>query len=139
MKYGNIILEKREYVYLKRILNITSYTQDVAVQKSVQRLVKELENAQVLDEQDMPLDVIRFNSIVTVKTSALWEREFQLVIPTDEDLKQNKISVLKPMGTALIGYAQSDVIEWDLPAGTQQLQILNVMRDANYSPIDITI
>lgn len=139
MKYGNLILEKREYVYLKRILNISGYAQDSIIQKSLQCLTEELKSAQVMNEEDMPPDVIRFNSMVTVKTGVQWQREFQLVIPTDDNLSQNKLSVLKPMGAALIGYAQDDVIEWEFPSGMQQLQIVAVKRDTSQSMINVPI
>ena len=66
MKYGSLILEKKEYVYLKRILNVSGYATDFEVQKSLLKLSKELKSAHIVDEEEMPNDVIRFNSKVTV-------------------------------------------------------------------------
>lgn len=47
----------------------------------------------------MPTDVVRFNSIVTIATEGGWRKNFQLVKPSDGDLKNNKLSILTPMGT----------------------------------------
>jgi len=49
MKYENLILEKKEYVYLKRILNISGYSKDFKTQRSLQRLFDELTTAQIVD------------------------------------------------------------------------------------------
>ena len=74
MKYGSLILEKKEYVYLKRILNISGYTEDVETQKSVQRLIEELKSAMIVDEMDMPEDIVRFNSSVLVSSDKGWKK-----------------------------------------------------------------
>lgn len=136
MKYGSLILEKKEYVYLKRILNISGYTKDFEVQKSLQRLSDELKSAHIVDEAEMPEDVIRFNSKVTVVSDKGWEKELQVVTPMDKDVKQNKISILTPMGSALIGYSKDDTIIWDFPSGKQHLKITNTSHEQMYSELD---
>jgi len=123
MKYGSLILEKKEYVY------ISGYAEDFETQKSLQRLSKELKNAQIVNEADMPEDVIRFNSKIMVISENGWEKAIQLVIPPDRDAKQNKISILTPMGAALFGYSEGDAIEWDFPSGEQKLKIIRVIQE----------
>jgi len=129
MKYGSLILEKKEYVYIKRILNISGYAEDFETQKSLQRLSKELKNALIVNEADMPEDVIRFNSRIMVNSENGWKKTIQLVIPPDRDAKQDKISILTPMGAALFGYSEGDAIEWDFPSGEQKLKIITVAQD----------
>ncbi|MBW2938037.1 GreA/GreB family elongation factor [Aureisphaera sp. CAU 1614] len=128
MKYGSLIIEKKEYVYVKRVLNISGYAEDFETQKSLQRLSDELKNAQIVDEEEMPEDVIRFNSRIMVYSENGWERVIQLVIPSEKDTKQSKISILTPMGAALFGYSEGDSIEWDFPSGKQQLKIVTVAQ-----------
>ncbi len=128
MRYGSLILEKKEYVYLKRILNISGYAEDFQTQKSLQRLSDELKNAQIVDEADIPEDVIRFNSKIMVYSENGWEKTIQLVIPSEKDNKEDKISILTSMGAALIGYSEGDVIEWDFPSGRQQIKIVTVLQ-----------
>ncbi|QNJ99132.1 GreA/GreB family elongation factor [Constantimarinum furrinae] len=139
MKYGSLILEKKEYVYLKRILNISGYAEDFETQKSLQRLSEELKNAQIVDEEDMPKDVIRFNSKVMVYSENGWEKTIQLVIPSDKNAKQDKISILTPMGAALFGYSRGDTIEWDFPSGKQQIKIVTVSQENAKNQSEISI
>lgn len=139
MKYGSLILEKKEYVYLKRILNISGYAEDFETQKSLQRFSEELKNAQIVDEADIPQDVIRFNSKITVYSENGWEKTIQLVIPSEKDAKQDKISILTPMGAALFGYSEGDTIEWDFPSGKKQLEIVAVKQDEKQLKIEIPI
>ncbi len=136
MKYGSLILEKKEYVYIKRILNISGYAEDVETQKSLQRLSKELKNAQIIAEADMPEDVIRFNSKIMVYSENGWEKVIQLVIPSDKDAKKDKISILTPMGAALFGYSEGDSIEWDFPSGKQKLRIVTVTQVESQNKIN---
>lgn len=139
MKYGSLILEKKEYIYLKRILNISGYVDDHETQKCLMKLSEELKTVCIVDEKDMPNDVIRFNSIVKIVFNNGVEKTVQLVIPMDKDVKNNKISVLTPMGTALIGYSQDDSIIWDFPKGKQQITIIDVDQCKTYNGFDIVM
>lgn len=139
MKYGSLIVNKKEYVYIKKILNITSYAQDLQTKKSLQRLIDELKNAQIVNDDEMPKDVIRFDSKIMVRSETGWEKSIQLVIPSNKDAKQDKVSILTPMGAALFGYAEGDKIEWEFPSGPQVLQIISVVQDENQKKAEIQI
>lgn|SRR5690606_14985543 len=139
MKYGNLILEKGEYVFLKRLVNLSSYYGDSTQRKSIQKLAGELEHAQIKDEADMPHDVIRFNTWITVGSGKGWRKKFQLVLPKNSDAKADKISVLTPMGAAVVGYAEGDFVVWDFPAGQQQIAILKVEQEGNPINIDMIL
>ncbi len=136
MKYGNLILEKKEYVFLKRLLNVSNYYQDQNTKDSLKKLSQELAHAIIYDNEEIPEDVIRINSIVSVK-SGTWQSEFQLVIPTERNMSANKISILAPMGSAVIGYALGDSVDWNFPKGTKQLTIIGVKQAEK--PIDIDV
>jgi len=137
MKYGSIILEKKEYVYLKRILNISGYAEDHETQKCLMKLAEELKTAHIVDEEEMPKDIIRFNSKVTLVLENGIEKELQLVIPSERDIKHNKISILTPMGSALMGYSMDDTIIWDFPAGKQQLKIIGVKQVGKFTALEV--
>ncbi|MFC5195856.1 MULTISPECIES: GreA/GreB family elongation factor [Bizionia] len=129
MKYGSLILEKKEYVVLKRLLNLSINYKEDTRKYSVKRLEAELQNAVISDEELVPQDVIRFNSVVTVATDDGWENTFELVTPNDKNYQNNKVSVLTPMGSAVMGYAQGDVIDWEFPGGIKKLRIVNVKQN----------
>lgn len=139
MKYGSLILEKKEFVYLKRILNISGYTEDHETQKCFMKLADELKTAHIVNDEDMPDDVIKFNSIVTLVFENGLEKTLQVVIPSERDIKQNKISVLTPMGSALIGYSKDDTIIWDFPTGKQHLKVVNVKQEKSLSESNLTM
>ncbi|EDM44910.1 transcription elongation factor [unidentified eubacterium SCB49] len=128
MKYGSVIIEKKEYVFLKRILNISGYAADFEIQKSFKRLNEELKTAIIVDEEEMPTDVIRFNSQVLISTKNGWKKEFQIVSPALKDVKADKISILTVMGAALFGYAQGDTVEWEFPTGKNLITIEKVAQ-----------
>jgi regulator of nucleoside diphosphate kinase len=129
MKYKNLIVEKKEYVILKRVLNISGYQQDLTLRKAVGKLSRELESAKICDEIDMPSNVVRFNSEVTIVSENGWQKKFQLVLPKSSDVKNNKISLLSPMGAAVMGYAEGDSLIWEFPSGEQTLTIKKVEQE----------
>ena len=96
---------------------------DIQVRKSLDRLYKELETADVRKEEDMPNDVVRVCSIVDVGMPAGSKKGLQLVMHADADVKQNKLSVLSVLGSALIGYRQGDRVIWRLPQGDQTITL----------------
>ncbi|MGM5469820.1 GreA/GreB family elongation factor [Flavobacteriaceae bacterium LMO-SS05] len=139
MKYGSLILEKKEYVYLKRILSNSGYVVDYEIQKSLLKLSDELKTAHILDEEEMPKDAVRFNSIVTVTSAEGWEKSIQIVRPSERDVKNNKISILTPMGAALFGYSVDDTVVWDFPTGIKELKITEVAQETHNKNFDILI
>lgn len=50
-----------------------------------------------------------------------------MVFPSEADIKANKISILAPIGTAILGYKAGDLIEWPVPAGVKTLRIETVL------------
>lgn len=81
-------------------------------------LEAELERAEVVDPQDVPPDVVTMNSTVRFRIeSSSEEFGLTLVYPKDVDAKGGTISVLAPVGSALLGLSQGDEIEWPGPGG----------------------
>jgi len=126
MKYGEIIVEKKEFKILKNIMSMAHYHKDASYRASIEKLNKELNAAKIVSNKDMPGDVIRFNSTVTIQTAYDVSKTYQLVTPERSDIKLNKVSVLAPMGLALFGYAKGDEILWQFPAGESAIKIIDV-------------
>lgn len=96
--------------------------------KHLQVLEEELRKAEVVAARNIPRDTVTMNSKVRVKDLDTGiETIYHLVFPGEADVKQNRISVLAPIGTALIGYAVGDVIQWHVPAGTKKLRIEEIL------------
>ena len=94
-------------------------------------LLVELDRASVVPSEQVPADVVRMGSHVRYRTSDGDEREVELVYPADADIDCNRISVLTPIGAALIGLAKGQSITWQTRAGRRQvLTVLNVAEQA---------
>ncbi len=92
-------------------------------------LEDELSHARVVSAEKVPKGVITMNSTVRLKDLDTGEEKiYTLVFPGETKTMPGSVSVLAPIGTALIGYREGDVIEWDVPAGTRRLKVLEVMR-----------
>ncbi|MBA7509865.1 Regulator of nucleoside diphosphate kinase [subsurface metagenome] len=94
----------------------------------LKKLEGELNRGKVVKSKGIPKDVITMNSKVRLKDLATREEMiYSLVFPDSADPDQNKISILAPIGTALLGYKVGDVIEWKVPARLRKLKVLEVL------------
>ena len=81
-------------------------------------LESELARAEIVEPEDMPSTVVTMNSTVRFRMTASSEEfTLTLVYPKDIDSNSDKISVLAPVGSALLGLSQGDEIEWPAPGG----------------------
>jgi regulator of nucleoside diphosphate kinase len=95
----------------------------------LRELRAELERAVVVDPRDIPPGVITMNSVATVFDIVGGDRrDITLVYPREAEPAAGRISVLAPLGTALLGYRQGDEVEWLMPGGMRRLRIENVRR-----------
>jgi regulator of nucleoside diphosphate kinase len=93
-------------------------------QEYLDALEGELERAHIVPQTEVPDEVITMNSVVRLRDLDTDEvDQFQLVYPADADMAQHRISVLAPVGTAILGYQRGDVIEWPVPAGLRRLRV----------------
>lgn len=76
------------------------------------RLLGELERAKVVDDAKVPEDVIRMGSHVTYRTNDDKDVSVTLVYPADANIEEGKISVMTPIGTALVGLRKGQSITW---------------------------
>jgi regulator of nucleoside diphosphate kinase len=88
----------------------------------------ELLRAEVVDPTQVPPDVVTMNSrVVYVDEDSHETREVTLSYPKDASLEQGRVSVLAPVGAALLGLSVGQEIEWPAPGGKhKRLRILSV-------------
>jgi regulator of nucleoside diphosphate kinase len=97
----------------------------------LQALRGELQRAHIVPAGKVPPDVITMNSRVLLYDLELREtEEYTLVYPEDADITLDRISVLAPVGTAILGYRVGDVVEWYVPAGLRRLRVEAVVQQA---------
>jgi regulator of nucleoside diphosphate kinase len=94
----------------------------------IKDLELELEKAAVVDPGSVPADVITMNTKVLLRFDDTSEDTvYTLVYPSDSAIHENKISVLSPIGTALLGYQAGDVIHWKIPDGTARIEVREIL------------
>jgi regulator of nucleoside diphosphate kinase len=87
-------------------------------------LAEELDDAEVVEPGEVPEDVVTMRSRVRVLDLVSNEpADYTISYPIEADLQSGRLSVLAPIGTALLGYREGDVIEWPVPGGVRVLKI----------------
>lgn len=113
----------------KRLIDLILEAQSGEYRNSVylDQLRGELERAQIVAPQEIPGEVITMNSTVALTDLDTGEEEtYTLVYPENTDTTQGKVSILAPIGTAMLGYRVGDVFEWEVPAGKRRLKVTKI-------------
>ena len=91
-------------------------------------LKEELDRANIVLPKDIPHDAVTMNSRVRLSDMGKAEKlVYTLVFPRDADAATGRISVLAPVGTAILGCRVGDIIEWLVPAGKRKLKIEEIL------------
>lgn len=115
---------------LERLRKLLLDAQSTNYRKSeyLERLQMEINRAEVVLPKDVPSDVVTMNSTVCIEDLDTQEEEiYTLVFPENADLAQGKISILAPIGTAMLGYEVGDSFEWEVPAGKRRLRVKRIL------------
>jgi regulator of nucleoside diphosphate kinase len=103
-----IVVSAADYERLTDLANASLQNQPAVAQE----LLDEMERAKVVDASAVPTDVVRMGSTVTFKSDDSHTRTLKLVYPVDESIDEHRISVMTPVGAALIGLAVGQSISW---------------------------
>jgi regulator of nucleoside diphosphate kinase len=96
----------------------------------LESLEQALESAEVTSSERVPRDVIRMNSSIRVLDLDTRKKElYTLAFPENADISTSRISVLAPVGIALLGRRQGDVIETKVPGGARRLRVERVLQE----------
>ena len=94
----------------------------------LESLEAELSRGKVVAPTDVPPDVVTMNSRVhLVDLDTEEEMVYTLVFPHEADITQSKISVLAPIGTAILGYRVGDTLTWQVPDGIRRLRVKQIL------------
>lgn len=118
----SLILTNNDFVKLSSLVNATDT--DVS-----EFLEEELGRATVVDDEKLPPDVVSMNSQVVFKDLENGQEKIvTLVYPHDANIEENKISILAPVGSALIGLRVGQIIKWSVPNGAEKkLEVISVL------------
>ena len=125
-----VVITKQDFNKIHR--SITDAKAKNSIKKEeAEKLLAELKSAKIVDQEEVEKEVVTMNSIVKIhfqnnKTTM----QFQIVYPTEADIKSKKISIFSSVAAALIGYKIGDEIDWLIPSGMTKI----VIDDVIYQP-----
>ncbi len=91
-------------------------------------LVKELGEANIVESKNIPPTVVTMNSKLRFRDlDNDVSTDVTLVFPAEANYDAGRLSVLSPIGTAMLGYAEGDTIEWSVPVGKRRIQIEKII------------
>lgn len=127
MTNRQIYVTTSDYSRLNELLTVAK-TFNYRDRNDLKSLEAELCRAKVVESRDVP------ETVVTMRTKLRFrdlddgaQTEVTLVYPSEADINSGKISVISPIGTALLGYAKGDTIEWTVPAGIRRIKIVDIL------------
>jgi len=128
MKQHNIFITEPDMEKLRHLLDAAQ----APVSRDQEHLImleEELDRARIVTPSRVPANVVTMNSRVRMTDLDTGkEMTYTLVFPRDADFSQGKISVLAPIGTAILGYRAGDVIEWKVPGGKRKLRVEEILH-----------
>lgn len=131
MRNSTITISSTDFSGLVALVNSARLDRRVPPE-NLDALERELSRATVIDPSAIPADVVTMNATVWFRDLGRDEIEqYSLVYPSQADVRRDRISVLAPMGTALLGYRVGDIVEWRVPSGKRRFEIVDVVPMAS--------
>jgi regulator of nucleoside diphosphate kinase len=101
------------------------------LRETLQPLQEELERAEVLERWNIPATTVVMGSRVEIEDVENGEVDpYTLVYPEQADIAAGKLSILAPIGTAIIGFSEGDTFTWKTPGGPRQIRLRKVEAPA---------
>ena len=123
---NQLVIMKDDYTLLKAYLN-NRPVKTTFDRQNADDLIAELKKAKLVSKDEFPANVVRLNSTVRIKPEDKdYVMELKIVTPDKADIKERKISIMSPIGTALIGFRQGENVKWQVPSGKKTFTILEV-------------
>ncbi|OWW23292.1 hypothetical protein B4Q04_21330 [Zobellia sp. OII3] len=126
MKYGSLVFVKNDFKEVKKCLERNKYIEDYSHKDVLEVFQGNLATALVVEADDMPQDVVRLNSMVTVSSIFGWEKAFQVVRPKDACIENERFSLCSKIGASVLGLSEDDVFKYGSPADSISLKIVKV-------------
>ena len=118
------IISEKDFQIIHDLIKNQSAVQQT---KEVRYLAIELKKAKIVKDNKISSEIVQLNSFVQIEDQTNKQvMDFQIVLPSQANLKEKKISILAPIGIALIGFKKDQLVEWQMPAGKKTLKILHV-------------
>lgn len=122
-----IVITEADRAKLSQVLDVNHSFGGEGMGQCLRELNSDLASATIVESDKMPNDIVTMNSKVVLKDVASGEEEeWILAFPQGADIYENRVSVLAPMGIAMLGAQPGEVIEWTTPRGVAKAEIIKI-------------
>lgn len=138
MNHTPIYISRYDYSKLRLLLSTALYSN--THNAALNNLREELNRAVVIDPAAFPEDVVTMDSTVGFEDIETGEyEEYTITFPERADVDEKRMSILAPIGTALIGCRVGDIVKWSTPGGIRNLKVRHVSPpDATPAPAPVS-
>ena len=120
---SRIVLSRHDLLRLRALMS-SRHRASAADREHLLDLEGEMERATIVAPESLPSDVVAIEStVIVLDVESGAHNHYTLVLPADADIAEGRISVLAPLGTALLGCRVGDEVEWPMPGGLRRLRI----------------
>lgn len=121
-------LSRHDHSRLNAILRWIVDAADLRLRTDLRRLSRDLRRAEIIPPEEIPPDVVTLNSRARVLNLESGEEEtWLLTLPREADLARGKLSVLSPVGTALLGARAGETVRWENGGNSGRLKVLEIL------------
>lgn len=125
---ATICITEHDHKRLCTVLDVALNSPTTGHRTDLRRLNEELQRAQIVRSEEIPSDVVTLNSQIVVTDLVHHEENtWLLTFPQNANLNENRLSVLSPVGTALLGAKKGEVIEWQGDSGGGKIRIKAIL------------
>jgi regulator of nucleoside diphosphate kinase len=127
MARRRIVITEVDYERLEALL-ASEFAAAIGSCQYLDDLRAELDRAEIVRPEDVPRNVVTMNSTVVLRDVDTKEKEtYTLVFPDVADIANDRLSILAPVGTAILGERVGDVVRWRVPQGWRRLKVERVL------------
>jgi regulator of nucleoside diphosphate kinase len=127
MDKSKIVITEADFERLSTLLE-SEFAKVISPVEYLDDLRAELTRARIVKPDKIPRNAVTMNSTVSLRDLETDEKEtYTLVYPAQADIANNRLSVLAPVGTAILGQRVGDEIEWKVPSGRRRLKVQRVI------------
>ncbi|RZK38559.1 MAG: transcription elongation factor GreAB [Pedobacter sp.] len=124
-----VIMREDDYSLLSRLISTSTASGEEM------SLAGEIRRAVVVKKDAFPAHTIRLNSRVEIlDEETRLTRSLYIVMPDNANIKENKVSILSPIGAALFGFRKGETVQWKVPAGLKKFRIKDVHNENILKP-----
>lgn len=127
MNQRKIVVTEVDHERLETLLD-SAFAQVISPVEYLDDLRAELKQAEIVAPDRVPRSVVTMNSTVTLRDLETNDREtYTLVYPEQADIANDRLSVLAPVGTAILGQRVGDELKWRVPGGWRRFKVQRVL------------